>query len=76
MRYLIILPLLMLLSCALVPSQDIVVHFSSTDGPRFLEIPEGSLDEQWHGISWWTMEEHLDNIKKFLKEQHEGRKHL
>jgi len=47
----------MLLSCASVPSQDIVVHFSTVDGPGFLEIPEGSLDEQWHGISWWTMEE-------------------
>jgi len=45
MRYLIILALLGILSCAKVPSQDIVVHFSSTDGPRFLEIPEGSLDE-------------------------------
>ena len=66
MRYLIILALLGLISCASVPRQDIVVHFSTVDGPGFLEIPEGSLDEQWHGISWWTMEEHLENIKEFL----------
>jgi len=65
-----------MLSCASVPRQDIVVHFSTVDGPRFLEIPEGSLDEQWHGISWWTMEEHLDNIKKFLKERYQDRRNL
>ena len=76
MRSLIILLLLLMLSCASVPRQDIVVHFSTVDGPRFLEIPEGSLDEQWHGISWWTMEEHLDNIKKFLKERYQDRRNL
>ena len=76
MRYLIILPLLLMLSCASVPRQDIVVHFSTIDGLRFLEIPEGSLNEQWHGINWWTMEEHLKNVKEFLKEQHEGKQHL
>ena len=75
MRYLIISALLGILSCASIPSQDIVIHFSTVDGPRFLEIPEGSLDEQWHGISWWMMEEHLDNIKDFLM-QNQGRQNL
>ena len=71
MRYFIFLLCLGFISCASagVPSRDLVVHFSTVDGPRFLEIPEDSLSEKWHGISWWTMEEHLENIKQFLQEQ-------
>jgi len=71
-RYLIFLLLLGFISCVAVPRQDIVVHFDTIDGPRFLQIPEDSLSEKWHGISWWTMDEHLENIKEFLKEQRKG----
>ena len=58
-----------LFSCVSVPSQDIVVRFSTIDGVRFLEIPKGSLDEEWHGLSWLTKEEHKEKTYHYLKEE-------
>jgi len=68
LRYFIIFLLLGFLSCA-VPGQDIVVRFNTVDGIRYLEIPEGSLDESWHGLSWWTPEEHRENVKARLERE-------
>jgi len=73
MRYLILVIVFGFISCASVsvPSQDIVVHIATECGPMFIEVEEGSLDDQWHYMTWWTKEEHMKRIREFLKKKYE-----
>lgn len=58
--------LILFVGCAHVPSDDIVVHFNTDYGKMFLEIQKGALDENAHGIQWWTKKEWLEMVKEKL----------